>query len=293
MTPMIALALALFAPAASAQDADPSAAPADAAPACAASTADLQAILEQAQAQYAGLDVDGFKASTDEANALLPCLTDPLPRSLAATYHRFRGLRGFVDGDPVASTGSFAAARSIEPGYRFPESLIPAGNPVLVEYLAVDVEKGTYAPVAEPAVGRLTFDGRTLTQRPTGWPTVLQVYADDGGVSQTAWIGPGEPLPAYEVKADAVADGGGDAPIGAVKPKRKGPNLPMVAAGGGALVLSGVFYGLGASAHSQWEDPATMVTDLDGLRDRTNAMQTANIVSGVLGLGLVGASFAF
>jgi hypothetical protein len=252
---------------------------------CRASTADLQARLEEAETRYANLDIDGFKQSTDAAAALLPCLAEPMPRRLAANYHRFQGLRGFVDGDPGHSTTSFAAARAIEPAYTFPEVLVPKGNPVLVEYAVIDVEKGRYEEVAANLRGQVIFDGRESNQRPLSWPTIAQRVDEGGAVGATVLLRPADPMPWAEAAPVELPEG--------PKVEGAGPNKAMLAAGGGAIVLSGAFYGLGYGARQSWADPATPTGELDALRSRVNAMQTANLVSGVLGLGLVGASFAF
>ncbi len=268
-----------------APDAEPStaeeaaAAPAEACPEP-RSTADLRSSLELAQSKFSSLDVAGFQTAIDSANADLPCLSDKLTRNLAAEYHRFRGLEAFVDKDPAQSTLSFAAARSIEPGYRFPESFVPPGNPVLAEYSAIDIDAGESDTVGAPKVGRIEFDGRESLERATSWPTLVQLFADDGSVTYTGYLTPGDALPEYDAKPIVLPDG-----------SKKGPNMGLLGGGIGGVLLSGVFYGLGASSRARWSSSETPVEDLDGLRSTTNAMQTASIAAGIVGVGLTGTSF--
>jgi len=243
-------------------------------------TADLRASLEKAQSSFSDLDVAGFAAAVDNAKVELPCLTDTLPRSLAAEFHRFVGLRAFVDQDPVTSTTSFAAARSIEPAYRFPESFIPAGNPVMQDYDAIDISVGTFTDIAQPNAGSLRFDGREALQRPDGWPTTVQLVSDEGSVTWTAYLQPGEILPTYDARA-----------LPKNKPEGSGPNMAMLGGGAGSLVLSGVFVGLAAGARSNFADVTTPYENVDDLARKANTMSTASVITGVLGLGLSGTAF--
>ena len=242
-------------------------------------TADIRSALEQAQSKFSALDVDGFKGATAQAHDDLPCLTDKFTRNLAAEYHRFAGLRSFVEKDPVNSTLSFAAARTIEPAYRFPESFVPPGNPVLSEYEAIDLEAGEFETVGEPKEGRIEFDGREALERPMSWPTLVQLFNDDGSVRFTGYLAPGDTLPAYDAKPLVDPDGGG------------GPNIALLGGGAGGLLLSGVFYGVASSAHTKYTSDATAYDELDSLRGTINSMQTASIAAGVVGLGLAGGSF--
>ena len=53
-----------------------------------ASSTDLSASIDEAEATIARLDVPAFKAATDELSALIPCLDDPVTRQVAAEVHR-------------------------------------------------------------------------------------------------------------------------------------------------------------------------------------------------------------
>jgi len=250
------------------------------------STSDLRASLERAQATFAELDVAGFADAVSRAERDLPCVNDTVSRSLAAEYHRFVGLKAFVDQDPATSTLSFAAARAIEPAYRFPESFIPPGNPIIEEYDAVDISAGAHTAVAAPVSGTLRFDGREELQRPDAWPTVVQLVSDTGAVTWTAYVRQGQPLPAYDARALPKAP-----PSGGESARGGGPNVALLGGGAGSLALSAVFVGLAAGAHARFADETTPYDQVDHYARKANTMSTTGAVVGVLGLGLTGASF--
>lgn len=234
--------------------------------AAAATSGDLAATLETAEASYATLDVEAFVAATDRAVGQVDCVVDPIPRSLAAAFHRSQGLRAFADRDSVAARRWFAAARTIEPGYSFPESLVPPGNPALDEYLAVDLVGGTTGPL-KPGAGRLTIDGRDAEERPLSWPAILQVYDATGAVWDTELLRPGEPTPDYP------------------RPTKKvGPAWALAA--GVTTLFSGIYLGAAWDARQKWASDETPYDQLDDFRDKTNRRATMSGLLFVGGLGL-------
>ena len=141
--------------------------------------------LEVAEEAFSDLDVDGFRMATDSATARLPCVRQELSRSLSARFHRFVGLRAFVDRAQAKAVSAFAAARTIEPDYEFPETFIPSGNPVMNTYLALDVAMDEWEMFTAPSSGSIHLDGRVATRRSTRFPMVYQ-YFDAGERSRTA-----------------------------------------------------------------------------------------------------------
>ncbi len=261
---------------------------------CASSrtTADLKAQLEAAEATYGQLDVAGFRDAMDRARQILPCLEDELTRHTAAELHRFEGLLAFVDRDPEHSPTAFAAARAIEPHYRFPETLVPSGNPVLQDYEAIDPRSAKVEVLADPVGGRLVLDGRTANQRPTSLPTVFQLVQDDGRVTDTAYLWPGDPVPPYERRPgprvavgptpEPVPGGGG----GAASVVRRGPDKRFLIGAGGALLASAVLYGGAFAVHQRYDDPTTDIDRLNGIRTTNNTLVMASGATAVVGLGL-------
>jgi hypothetical protein len=249
-------------------------------------TVELSSSLEAAQGNYAELDVAGFREAMDDARRVLPCLRDPITRHLAAEMHRFEGLLAFVDRQPARSTTAFAAARAIEPNYRFPESIVPSGNPVLEDYEALDPDAAAFEAVAEPVDGSIQFDGRPSAQRATAYPTLVQLVDASGRVTTTTYLWPGDPLPAYEARPgplpvpmpDRSGDGnvssvgtgsGGSSVINVVD---RGPNVPLLAGAIGGLVASGLVYGSAALVHKRYDDPETSFEDLNRLRSTNNGL---------------------
>jgi len=237
-----------------------------------AKTTELLEILERAEWAYGGAELDVFNASSDLMLERLPCVDEEVPRNIAARIHRLQGLRGFVVRDPDLSTRAFAAARSIEPGYRFPETIVPQGNPVLADYEAIPVESGLLVPALAPKDGYLLFDGRPGTQRPGSWPSLLQIVDEKGQISLTVYLRRSEALPEYKqarvqpiVKA---SNGGGQ---GETEQKR-GVSVPLLVTAGGLAVASGTLLALSRGVEDQYWDNSYSNDELEDLRQRHNGL---------------------
>lgn len=262
-------------------------------------TADLVAALDRAKDRYSDLDVDGFQASMVEARAVVPCLREEMTRHLSAELHRFEGLMAFVDRDPSHSTIAFAAARALEPNYRFPESVVPAGNPVLTDYDAIDPDSVDIKKVAEPMSGRISFDGRPSVDRPETFPTVVQLVDESGAIKTTGYLWPGDPLPKYVPKpasAQVSSNGnggggdntGGGSVIGVV---RRGPDKKFLIGAGVAGAVAGALYGGAFVVHSKYMDEQTPIDKLNGLRTTNNSLVLASGVSVAAAVGLGTSAF--
>ena len=166
--------------------------------------------LDRAEKAYAELDLDGFLGYSDMIREDVPCLSDPLSPSLAGRLHRLEGLRAFVDRNQRASQEAFAAARSADPEYFFPESLIPAGYPELENYEAIPLELGAYEQVPAPKSGTVRFDGAESLDRPTAWPAIMQLLDVEGDVTATTYLWRDTPLPEYVPAQLDVASASGD-----------------------------------------------------------------------------------
>lgn len=159
-------------------------------------TAGLQALAEKAEWAFGSADLDAFQGATRDLVLGLPCLVDEVPRPLAARLHRLSGLDRFVQGDRAGAAQAFAAARLAQPDYRFPESLVAAGNPLLGFYEAQDTARTDVLDLPRWSGGYFQLDGRTATERPTGWPVLFQALSESGQVLSTAYLWPMEALPA-------------------------------------------------------------------------------------------------
>ncbi|MFH1466883.1 MAG: hypothetical protein ABIO70_21040 [Pseudomonadota bacterium] len=254
-------------------------------------TLQVQTLVEQAEATYTALDVPGFQAATDAIVADLACLHEPVPRYLAASVHRMVGLRAFIDRQPERSTRAFAAARSIEPAYSFPETLVPAGNPVLSTYAAIPVESGGMAALTAPADGHYLLDGRPGTERSTAWPVIFQQVDGQGQVLATSYLWQGEPLPSLAVPAPVAeaptAPAAQPPALLAAPAEPKGhPRWGLLATGGASLVAAGALYAVAHGAHDSYYDAGTNPADKPGLRTTTNTCFVGSIALGAAGLGL-------
>lgn len=231
-------------------------------------TVELTRALGTAEAYFSSLNVDGFKRATDEARALVPCLDEPVPRTLAAELHRFQGIRAFVDRDLAAAQRSFTSARSIEPDYSFPTYLVPEGNPLLAQYAAADPTDPATRKVGKPRKGRLQFDGEPSLDRPTERPTVAQHLDERGRVVSTAYLAPGDTLFAYEIEL--------------VRPweKRK------MRWAGASMGSSALLWASAWQARSTYESPTLQHDQLDAQRDTVNSLTATSALFALVAGGL-------
>lgn len=244
--------------------------------------ADLAAKVNSAEQAYATFEVETFASSLDEAALILPCVVDVVAPDVAAHYLRMSGLRYFIERDPTHADQAFAAARALEPGYVFPETLIPAGHSVRTHYTAVDLTLVQPIVIARPRTGQLLFDGAPATTgaagtvRP-GLPAIVQVQDASGAVVETAYVLPTDPLPAYDAVPLAVTSAGG------VR-RPLSPKVPLAIGAGVAAVASGALYALSAGSRQEFdtyrEDDS--IQNLSSLKARTNGEFV-----GALGLGML------
>lgn len=258
------------------------------------STGDVAAALELAEAAYADADLPALLAASDRAAEALPCVHELVSRPLAARYHRVVGLRAFVEAHPDQAERAFAASRSIEPSYSFPPEIVPPGNPVLDHYVSLTVDTPKTLPVDRPAQGSIWLDGRESLERSISWPVVVQLTDAGGAVTATAWVEPGDPLPAY--MPAPISDSGPLAP-GPQPPappsalKRK---APWIAATAVSAAASATLFAVSRNAASTYRDPATTGEGrLDDLRGTTNGTlyASAGTALATLGFGVVAISF--
>ncbi len=244
---------------------------------------ELTGAIKEAEGTFTDLDIPAFRSATDKLRTVIPCLRDPVTRSVAAEVHRFLGIRAFGDKEPNAKL-YFAAARSIEPYYEFPSSLIPPGNPLRGIYADLELGQGTSRDVPKPEVGYVQFDGRTTLKRPVTWPTLMQRFDDEGVVVESAYLGPEDPMPTYAVST-AV-----EVPDPIIKGKWPKARLPLMLGTGVAAVATGVIYGLAGGAEAKFKSPDTPDNQLDRYERKAN---TLVVVSGVTGAATVGLGIGF
>ncbi len=259
------------------------------------STAELDGLLADARRNLERLDTRGFVETTDAVDRALPCLGEPITRHLAAEIHRTKGIRAVSERDPNAPR-IFAAARSIEPAYKFPSTLIPEGNPVRIEYASFDLASGNVERLSSPAEGTLMLDGAASTWRPIEWPTVAQYLRADGAIAWTAYVTPGTPMPPYPAGSPVAAAEVQVPALHAAQeivepaPQKRSPKVPLAIAAGTSALLTGVSWAFAANAESQFDDPNTPDAELDSLQSRAN---TLTIVGGFTGAAAIGFGIGF
>jgi hypothetical protein len=247
--------------------------------------------LEIAEKAFSDLDVDGFRLATDLAASKLPCVRQEISRQLSAEYHRFVGLRAFVDREQAKAVSAFAAARTIEPDYQFPETFIPSGNPVMNSYLALDVSIDEWSELVQPTSGKIQFDGQAAGQRSTRFPHVYQYFDAAGSVQDTRYVFPEERLPSYPgavvLSVEPVASTVGPIPKSGAVP-HKGL---LIGAGVGALTAV-VLYGAASSNNNAYNSvDVDDEEELNRLRRSTNSKVIASASLATVSVGLGASAF--
>ncbi len=146
--------------------------------------------LKQLDAGKLGEIADGF-------DGLIECLGDPVSPEVAARLHRQQGLFAMAKNERTRAEAAFAAARSIQSYYEFPENLVPADNPIREAYYALSVDDTARNPIPPVKDGTIRLDGEIVTDRAASLPTLFQRIDLTGKVVSTAYLWPADPLPPY------------------------------------------------------------------------------------------------
>lgn len=259
--------------------------------------------LEQSLATVEQAFVDFDKQAVAKGYTLasnqLRCLSEPLEAGQAAHFHRVTGLVRFLEHQDEATKTAFAAARAIDPEFALPASIAPEDHPLHASYSALDLAELPEEPLAAAASGQLLRDGRPAKQARRALPAIYQLVDEAGSLTWTVLVLSGDPLPAYEVAPPPPPQPVTQTPdqqLGLevqpppAKPPRGGPNLPLLAAAGGAAVISAATYGLAWKAQADW-DAASEIDQLEAAFDRNHTMciisGTALVATAGLGVGAV------
>jgi hypothetical protein len=228
---------------------------------------DLTVEVANAEQAYADLDMIGFRDRMNNIGGLLlPCMGDLVPPELAARTHRVMALQQLELGNPDAAAVTIAAAHAVDSTAEMPEGWLPADHPLRLAWSAAP--DASFAKAPEPRAGTLAFDGHGGRERPKNLPTIVQMFDGSGIAQTTAYIGPGDPLPAY----DAI-------------PHRR--NTLLISAGGagaGGLVLLAASWLHYQSLVTAADDPTTPADDLLAGRAGTNTLYAGG--AALIGLGI-------
>lgn len=259
----------------------------------ASSLAESLAAVEQA---FVDFDKAAVTKGYTKASAQLRCLADPIDADQAAHFHRVTGLVRFLEHQDEATRTAFAAARAIDPDFALPATIAPDDHPLHDFYGAIDLAGLPEEKLAAAAEGQLMRDGRPAKMARRALPGIYQLVSDDQVPAWTVLVHAGDPLPGYETAAPPPPEPVADAQLGLEiqpppsKPERAGPNIPLLAAAGGAAVISAATYGLAWKAKADWDTAGDLDT-LDTAYDRNHAMcivsGTALVATAGLGVGAV------
>ena len=218
---------------------------------------------------------EGAAVFDEAAAALEPtlaCVIEVIPHTEAARVHRLRGLLAFRKRDLEAATAAFAAARTLDPEYRFPDTLVPEGNPVDTLYRNARTAQEPRRFDAPRRGWSLRLNGADTTTRNEATPVVAQVVDPAGRVQSGAWIAEHAALPSYPTW-------------------REGLRGPLVAVGASAVAVGAGLWAFGAVTRP---DPATLTTRAQGeaAEARQAALGGGAIGVAALGRGTLGIGFA-
>lgn len=155
--------------------------------------------LDEAESAYVERDKVAFMAAMERNDATLACLEDPATSGIAASLHRMVGLRAFLEREDEDAALAFAAARTLQPAYTFPRTVVPEQHPVQELYTRHDPSAGTTMVLAPTSDGHLRFDGHRAELRSTSFPQLFQHMDATGAVTTTVYLWPGQPTPDYPV----------------------------------------------------------------------------------------------
>lgn len=284
----------------------------------ASTTADLRLAIEELEAAYIALDIEGVRGRLDALEVLMPCLQEAIPRTDATRYHRAQGLGAFINRDSESASQAFLAARSIEPDAPLPSSLIPEGHPVQRLYAERSLDDLQAGPLPEPVDSYLVLDGRQADQRPLSHPVIFQRIETSGNVAQSAYLWPDDPLPSFAVAppapegvaveaalADALAEpteavqesaGSSTEPAVAAPERTKRGSEPrgqvaVLVGTGAAAAATGALFIINRVQYGQYYSDTTTYDELNSMRNDANRSAAATISTAALtaagGLALV------
>ncbi len=242
------------------------------------SLVDLNRFQRNAEEAFRQVDLTKFREETEGMFQATPCLYTPLTRNLAASFHRLRGLRFFVDENQEMARLSFAAARSIENTEAFPDDLLPPNHPVRDLWATVSIQQPVNIQVAPPSRGTYYFDGLQGSARPKDWPTVVQQVSRTGRVLGTAILDPADQFPFGSTSNHAARIA-----------LFSGAGVSAVA----SVVFSSVALSLKNDLDTQAQKPTTTASDLTQIYNANHSYVGMAVSTGVLaGLLAVGGTLA-
>jgi len=249
-------------------------------------TTELSTRLERVETAFAAADEAAFQTALGEFERSLPCVDEVLPSPIVARVHRAVGLGAFFAVQPERATRAFAAARALEPDFRFAEKVSPPGGPLDKEYLGIDLaSRQTLAP-GIAAAGSLVVDGQAGGERARDWPALVQVVGEGAAVLTTAYLWPEEPLPLLAAAPVAVPEGAAVVPP-QPKPTRERKPARVALASGAGVALAGALasWAVAGGAARDYQDNPHSLDELETLRTQANTWTAVAWGAGAVALG--------
>ena len=239
-------------------------------------SADIASRLDQAEQAYRELNARGFTMAMDEVVLLLPCVDAIAAPSLAAQLHRLQALRLHAAGQTSRAVHALRAARVLDPDYRFPEDILPAGSELLDTYQVLPTTDANTTRIPHPADATAAFDGRPSLDRPQDRTTLFQLESDAGTIIESHYLEAGAALPRYPVV-----------------PRLRNRLLVITTA---SAVSAGTLATLGWRSRTAFyaDDLSLDRAELEGLQTTTNRLFAGSLVLGItatssgVAAGLVG-----
>ena len=258
-----------------------------------ATQAQLAGIAFEARAAFEAMDQAKFVSQMSQMRQVIPCLGEIIDPMGASTVHLLMGLDSFGQKDLEGSTLAFAAARSASSGYQMPESVAPAGHPLHAAFATVPVDNPETQDVSVRPGMTLYIDGKEATARPTAWPAVVQLTDADGTTQQTVYLSGADPIPGAPAPEIAPAKENdseidvGDliVPIAGKPVLSSSLRTPLLGVAGTAVLATAVLQILASRSAQTYWDEGTGPSDLNGLRSRTNKLNSASVATGVISAG--------
>lgn len=265
---------------------------------CPSRSADLQRPINEAQAAFASMDGGGFSRASGVADEALACLSEPISPASAASVHRHEALVAFVRDDPARARAAFRSALALQPSYRLPEDIAPAGNPLARLY----EEARALGPGPDEAIWpspgtTMLVDGATAASLPSDRPVIVQILSGDGAVLSTSYLRVGgalpeglmtsPPDPRLAVVPIPVPPGSG---VSDTPPPPK-PAKPLLIGAAGAAAGAAGLYALSAVTQQRYkQEGAVPDASLDRLVSLNHGavLSAAGVCAVGVGLGVVG-----
>lgn len=246
---------------------------------CTMNEAEWRQLIDSALEAYLAMDTDTFIVQRSNVFEHAFCLSAIVTSETVGAFHKMEVLYAFIEKDKAAFAGHVRAAELADPSSPLATSgLVNDGHPILQWYALAKEEKvATRIRLPVPELGHAIFiDGAPAVGYPSDLPYVFQRVVN-GVVEHSTIVPLDAPVPDYPVYEDLTLRVGLE------------PTMTWVSAGSLGLALTSAM--LASRSERKFWDPATSNEELVGLKRRTNAYSSIGLVSGILGVGALGAAY--